>query len=117
MAMMVEGECTVDFLGVSGRKALDACVKVILIERAWKKTCPRSNIYDDLSEEPKVEDLMEANHTTIDRDVLCERIPCIQELYMDEHGAKELCGHNESEGREATSKHKKKKTLFIEDST
>ena len=107
MARMVEGECTVDLLGVSGRKALDACVKVILVERAWKKTCPRSNMYDDLSEEPKVEDLMEANHTTIDRDLLCERIPCIQKLYMDEHGAKELCGHNKSEGREATSKHKR----------
>ena len=98
---MDEGECTVNLMGVSGRKALDACVKVIPVAEAWKKTCPRSNIFDELFEEPEYVDVKKTNHTTIDRDVPCDRTPDIQELYLDkhvdEHGAEELCGHIESE--------------------
>ena len=100
---MDKSECIVDYLGVSGRKALDACVKVILVAEAWKKTCPRSTISAELSEEPEMKEYekKKTNQTTIDRDLPCDVTPDIQELYLDkpvnEHGAEELCGHIESE--------------------
>ena len=89
---MIEGEHTVDLLGESGRIALDACVKVVLF-LSWKKNL------SELSEEPKYEDLKEANDTTVNRD--CSRNTDIKELYLYEHGLKGLSGHIESVRREA----------------
>ena len=89
---MIEGEHTVDLLGDSGRIALDACVKVVLVP-SWKKNL------SELSEEPKYEDLKEANDTTANRD--CSRNTDIKQLYLYEHGLKGLSGHIESVRREA----------------
>ena len=99
---MIEGEHTVDLLGDSGRIALDACVKVVLVPPSKKNW---ANFLHELSEEPKYEDLKEANDKTINRDVFGSRNTDIKELYLYEHGVKGLSGSERREAERGIKQH------------